>query len=220
MKQWCGPSRRVTEGKGEGSISNRWVTICEEYILQHQVLFLGLASSGGSDFKMSFWQKYKIPECQSWRGPQRPPGHAALNFLWVTNPSGTMVKAAHLLPRRKIKHTQTGAWWISYAISGTSQTHQSSPRGPYLRPAPSIFRWTNRTRQEKSVAPEYVWSVRIQAGIRTSQPTLHLHQVRLRTSAVSPHSRAWPLLWDGLLDALTEMLLTEPSSTNQGLWSF
>lgn len=119
-----------------------------------------------------------------------------------------MMKAVSLRPQKKQNtprpmyaelHTPT--------VSGASQTQQSSPRGPCPRLAPSVFRWTNSTRQGESPVPGHRLSVRFQAGIKTSQPILHL-------GCLPAFQRYTQVLADGLLGVVTELLLTAASFTH------
>lgn len=58
--------------------------------------------------------------------------HTVLNFLWVTNPFGTMTTVVHP-PKRKRKHFQT------HILSGASQRHASSSTGHYPNLVPQFL---------------------------------------------------------------------------------
>lgn len=142
---------------------------------------------------MSLWQNYGMEsqDVKSWRGPQRLHSHTVLNFLWVTDPSETNGEACTFFPQEKNKTYLTHACQITHTISGALQTLKLIQRSLTKSVLTLIFRWANRTREDKS------------------QPILHTLSSS-QSSALGcllAVQGCVPVLGDGLPDALIELLL-------------
>lgn len=135
--------------------------------------------------KCHFDRSVESHNVKNWRGPQRLPSHTVLNFFVGHKPIWCYGKSCTSSSQKENKIYSCTMNFI-HNFRGFTDTSKFIQRS--LRPAPSIFRWTNRTREDKSLAQGHVLSVFKLLSIHYTP----YHQVRLCTSAVPLHSRAIP----------------------------